>query len=53
MEKLISLAATLALLAASTSQLPRIIRKVQLAQLYLIKDSHASKWPKAVTLPSR
>jgi hypothetical protein len=40
-------------LAASTGQLPRIVRKVQLAQLYLIKDSQASKWPKAITLPSR
>jgi hypothetical protein len=51
--KLISIAATLAVLAGSTGQLPRIIRKVQLAQLYLIKDSQASKWPKAMTLPSR
>ena len=53
MGKLISLAATLAVLATLTGQLPRIIRKVQLAQLYLIKDSQASKWPKAMTLPSR
>lgn len=38
MGKLISIAATLAVLAASTGQLPRVIRKVQLAQLYLIKE---------------
>jgi recombinational DNA repair ATPase RecF len=53
MGKLISLAATLAVLAASTGQLPMIVLNVQLAQLYLIKDSQASKWPKAMTLPSR
>jgi hypothetical protein len=53
MGKLISLVATLAVLASLTGQLPSIIHKVQLAQLYLIKDSQASKWPKAMTLPSR
>lgn len=53
MGKLISMAVTLAFLAASTGQLPKIIRKVKLAQLYLIKESQASKWPKAMTLPSR
>jgi hypothetical protein len=53
MAKLISVAATLAVLAASTGQLPKILRKVQLAQLHLIKDSQASKWPKAMLLPRR
>jgi hypothetical protein len=53
MGKLISVAATLAVLAASTGQPPKILRKVQLAQLYLIKDSQASKWPKAMLLPRR
>ncbi len=53
MQKLISIAVALAFLAASTGQLPKIIRKVQLAQYYLIKESQASKWPKAMTLPSR
>jgi hypothetical protein len=53
MGKLISVAVTLAFLAASTGQLPKLIFKIQLAQLYLIKESQASKWPKAITLPSR
>lgn len=50
MNKLIGLAAALAVLAVSTGQLPRIIRAVHLAQLYLIKESQASKWPKAALL---
>jgi hypothetical protein len=33
--------------------LPKLINKIQLAQLYHIKDSQASKCPKAMTLPSR
>lgn len=53
MGKLISVAVTLAFMAASTGQLPKVILKIQLAQLYLIKDSQASKWPKAMALPSR
>ena len=42
--KLIQIAATLAVLAVSTGQLPRILREVRVAQLHLIKDSQASKW---------
>lgn len=49
-QKLIGLAAALAVLAASTGQLPRIIMAVQIAQLQLLKDSQASKWPKAALL---
>jgi len=51
--KLITLAAMLAVLAASTGQLPKIIYAVHLAQLHLIKDSQASFWPKAQLLLSR
>ena len=47
MGKLISVAVTLAFLATSTGQLPKLIFKIQLAQLYLIKESQASKWAKA------
>lgn len=50
--RLITLAATLAVLAASTGQLPRIIYVVHMAQLHLIKESQASKWPKAALLPT-
>lgn len=51
--KLIAMAAASAVLAASTGQLPRMIRAVHLAQLYLIKDSRASNWPKAMLLPAK
>jgi hypothetical protein len=50
-DKLIALGAALAILAASTGQLPRAIRAVHIAQLHLIKQSQASKWPKAQLLP--
>jgi hypothetical protein len=53
MGKLISVAVTLAYLAAATGQLPKLIYKIRLAQFYLIKESQASKWPKAMILPSR
>jgi hypothetical protein len=53
MGKLISMAVTLAFLAASTGQLQKLIYKIQPAQLYLIKESQASRWPKTMTLPSR
>jgi hypothetical protein len=49
--KLIQIAATLAILAVSTGQLPRILREVRVAQLHLIKDSQASKWGKPFLLP--
>ena len=50
LNKLISLAATLAILAASTGHLPKIIYAVHMAQLRLIKESRASNWPKAMQL---
>lgn len=43
-DKLITIAVTLAALVASTGQLPRIIHQVRVAQLKLIKGSQASKW---------
>lgn len=51
LDKLITLGATLAVLAASTGQLPKAIRAVHIAQLQLLKQSQASKWPKAQLLP--
>jgi hypothetical protein len=44
MSSIIKVAVSLAILAASTGQLPKLIYKIQLAQLYLIKESQASKW---------
>jgi hypothetical protein len=52
-QKLIPIAVSLAFLAVSTGQLPRVLKTVRIAQLQLIKDSQASNWPKAMTLPSR
>jgi hypothetical protein len=44
LEKLISIIATLVVLAASTGQLPRLIREVRIAQVHLIQDTKASTW---------
>ena len=53
-DKLISISVILAVLAAGTGQLPRIINSVRRAQLQLIQDTKASKWPKAPLLePNR
>jgi len=51
--KLIPIGVSLAFLAAATGQLPKVLRTIQIAQARLIIDSQASKWPKAMTLPSR
>jgi len=48
--KLISIAATLALLAVSSHQLPRILHTVRVAQLHLIQESQASKWGRVMLL---
>ncbi len=53
LSKLTSIAVMAAFLVASTGQLPRLLKAVKVAQLNLIMDSQASKWPKAMTLPSR
>ena len=47
MNNLIKIAVTLAFIAASTGQLPILIMEVRIAQLKLLKESQASKWPKA------
>ena len=51
LDKVIAFGATLAIIAASTGQLPRAIRAIHIAQLQLLKQSQASKWPKAQLLP--
>jgi hypothetical protein len=43
-EKLIPLAVSLAIAAAASGQLPKIIHQVQIAQLQLLKESQTSKW---------
>lgn len=52
-DKLIAIAATMAILAASTGQLPKVIKEVRIAQLKLIKDSQASKWGMPMLPPER
>jgi hypothetical protein len=51
--KLIPVAVTLAFMAAATGQLPKVLRSLRIAQYKLIKESQTSRWPKAMTLPSR
>lgn len=51
-EKLIQAALTAALIGAATGQLPRMVQAMRIAQLELLKESRASKWPKAMLLPS-
>ncbi|MBL7555797.1 MAG: hypothetical protein JNM24_08235 [Bdellovibrionaceae bacterium] len=53
LSKLISLSVTLAFLAVGTGNLPWVLKQVRKAQFELIQDSKASKWPKAIRLPSR
>jgi hypothetical protein len=53
MNNLIKIAVALAFFAVASGNLPRILFKVRKAQLQLIQDSKASKWPKAMTLPRR
>lgn len=53
MSKLIPVAVTLAFLAVSTGKLPWILFQVRKAQIQLLVSSQASRWPKAMTLPSR
>ncbi len=52
LDKLIQAVTIFAILAVSTGQLPRIINYVHKAQIQLIQDSKASKWQKAMLLPS-
>ena len=53
MKSLVTIAATLAFLAVASGNLPWILFQVRKAQIHLIIESQASKWPKAMTLPSR
>lgn len=53
MNNLIKIAVTMAFVAVASGNLPKILFQVRKAQIQLIKESQASKWPKAMTLPSR
>jgi|GEM_PF-1557640 hypothetical protein len=47
MKSLITIAASLAILAVASGKLPWILFQVRKAQIHLIIESQASKWPKA------
>ncbi len=53
MKSLVTIASTLAILAVAYGNLPWILFQARKAQIHLIIDSQASKWPKAMTLPSQ
>ena len=53
MNNLIKISVVLALATVASGNLPKILNQVRKAQIQLIMDSQASKWPKAMTLPSR
>jgi hypothetical protein len=53
MKSLIAIASSLAVIAVGSGKLPWILLQVRKAQIQLIIDSQASKWPKAMTLPDR
>ena len=50
MKSLIKISATLAILAFTSGNLPWIITQVRKAQVQLIQDTKASKWPKALSI---
>lgn len=51
MKFLIAVVTTLAILAVASGKLPWILFQVRKAQIHLLIESQASKWPKAMTLP--
>jgi hypothetical protein len=53
MNNLIKIAVALAIAALASGNLPKILYQVRVAQILLIKDSQASRWPQAMTLPSK
>jgi hypothetical protein len=44
MNYIITLSATLTILAASSGQIPKIVYQIRLAQLEILKEMHTSKW---------
>jgi len=52
-DKLISIAAALAVLTVSAGQLPKVLHVIRVAQLQLIHGSRASAWGRPLLLPVR
>lgn len=53
MKSLTVIAATLAVMAVASGKLPWILFQVRKAQIHLIIETQASKWPKMMTMPSK
>lgn len=53
MKSLTKIAVVLAFAAVASGNLPAIINQIRKAQLQLIQESKASKWQKAMRMPSR
>lgn len=53
MNNLIKIATILALAAVASGNLSTILFHIRRAQLQLIQESKASKWPRAMMLPNR
>jgi len=53
MKSLVTIASTLAILAVASGNLPWIFFQVRKAQIHLIIESQASKWPKASVAKGR
>ncbi len=53
MNNLIKISVILAFAAVASGNFPKILIQVRKAQIKLIQDSKASRWPRAMTLPSR
>lgn len=50
MDSLIKISVSLAMAAIFTGNLPRVLKVVRRAQIELIQESKASRWPKALIL---
>ena len=53
MNSLIKIAVVLAFATVAIGNLPAVINQVRKAQFQLIQESKASKWPKAMRIPSK
>ncbi len=53
MNYLIKIAVVLAFAAVASGNFPTILLHIKKAQLQLIRESKASKWPKAMTFPNK
>ncbi|MBP9682517.1 MAG: hypothetical protein KBD76_14010 [Bacteriovorax sp.] len=49
---LIKLSLTLAITAALTGQLPKVVKEMRIAQLKVLKESQSSKWGMPMLLPT-